>query len=242
MVLQTSNARAIGEWADDADAVISTHMPGQEGTRVLAEILMGITNPSGRLNQSWPRHSEETPLTDTPLHRMKRDAGFSKNGENTVEMSEGIFTGYRWHDRYGVKPMYAFGHGLSYTTFDYKNLNVVEDGDTFTIICDITNTGALAGDEVVQLYLGKGDVPEFVQMAEKQLVGYSRVKNMKPGETRSVTMTIDPEMLCCWNVAEILSEGPDGTLGKWDRVLGERQILVGAASDDIRLVGTICVK
>lgn len=242
VVLQTSNARAIGEWADDADAIISTHMPGQEGTRVLAEILMGITNPSGRLNQSWPRHSEDTPLTDTPLHCMKRDTGFIKNGEKTIEMSEGIFTGYRWHDRYGVKPMYAFGHGLSYTTFDYKNLNVVEDGDTFTIICDITNTGSLVGDEVVQLYLGKGDVPEFVQMAEKQLAGYSRVKNIKPGETRRVKMTIDPEMLCCWNVAEKLSEGPDGTLGKWDRVLGERQIFVGAASDDIRLVATICVK
>lgn len=242
VVLQTSNARAIGEWADDADAIINTYMPGQEGTRVLAEILMGVTNPSGRLNQSWPRCSEDTPLTDTPLHCMRRDTGFVKNGEKTIEMSEGIFTGYRWHDRFGVKPMYAFGHGLSYTTFDYKKLDVVEDEDTFTVICEVTNTGALAGDEVVQLYLGKGDVPEFTQMAEKQLVGYNRVKNMKPGETRRIEMTIEPEMLCCWNVAEKLSAGPDGSLGKWDRVLGERQIFVGAASDDIRLTTTICVK
>lgn len=242
VVLQTSNARAIGEWADEADAIINTCMPGQEGTRVLAEILMGVTNPSGKLSQSWPRRPEDTPLTDTPLHCRKRDAGYMRNGEKTIEMSEGIFTGYRWHDRYGVKPMYAFGHGLSYTTFDYKNLSVEEAGDTFTILCEVTNTGDLAGDEVVQLYLGKGDVPEYTQMAEKQLVGYSRLKNMKPGETRRVSMTIEPEMLCCWNTAERIAGGPDGSLGKWYRITGRRRILVGAASDDIRLETEICVK
>ncbi len=242
VVLQTSNARAIGGWADEVDAIVNTYMPGQEGSRIIAEILLGRTNPSGKLSQTWPRRSEDTPLTDTPDHTLRRCTGYLAEGNDIIEMSEGIFTGYRWNDRYGVEPMYPFGHGLSYTTYEYGNLEIEETGESFTVVLDVTNTGEVAGDEIVQVYLGRADVPEYIQMAEKQLAGYERVKGLAPGETRRVRIPIDGAMLSYWNPAEVLKEREDGTRDKWVRALGTRRVYVGASSRDIRLEGEICVK
>ena len=242
VVLQTSNARAIGDWADSVDAILCTYMPGQEGSRVIAEILTGRTNPTGKLTQTWPRRSEDTPLTDTPDHLLRRCEGYLEDGNEIIEMSEGIFTGYRWNDKYGVAPMYPFGHGLSYTSYEYGNLAIEEAGGTFAVSLDVTNTGDRAGDEIVQVYLGKAEVPEYIQMAEKQLAGYERVKGIAPGETRHVRILIDEAMLSYWNPAEVLRTRADGTKDKWVRALGCRKVYVGASSRDIRLEGEICVK
>ena len=247
VVVQTSNARAIGEWADGADAILTAYLPGQEGAQVVAEILTGRTNPSGKLNQTWPARPEDTPLTDTPAHTNERDFGVPFGEDDTlVRFSEGIFTGYRWYDKYGVKPLFPFGHGLSYTSFDYSDLKTTpvagsEYGDTWEIRCRVTNTGKIAGDEIVQLYLGRADVPEHIQMAEKQLVGYARVKDLRPGETREVSMVIDPKMLCYWDPAMLIQTRADGTKDKWVRARGERAIYVAASSADIRLTGNITV-
>jgi len=249
VIVQSSNARACGAWADQADAIVTAYLPGQEGARVLAQILTGRTNPSGKLSQTWPAHVQDTPLTDTPAHEQERSIGLPlDNGNVMVRMTEGIFTGYRWYDRTGVKPLFAFGHGLSYTTFKYDNLTISpaqpdpDFGATWTVCLHVTNTGSRTGDEVVQLYLGgSDDVPSYIQMADKQLVGYVRLKNLQPGETREASMTIDPKMLCYWDPAMRLQTRSDGTKDKWVRAAGERRLYIGASSADVRLEGTIMV-
>ncbi|MBR1660086.1 MAG: glycoside hydrolase family 3 C-terminal domain-containing protein [Oscillospiraceae bacterium] len=246
VIVQSSNARAIGDWAEQADAIVTAYMPGQEGARVLAEILTGKTNPSGKLNQSWPARPEDTPLTDTPEHDAERNLSVPFGDDTLVRFSEGIFTGYRWHDRSGVKPLFAFGHGLSYTGFAYSDLSIeaaapsADFGPTWTVRCKVSNTGKSAGDEVVQLYLGKAeDVPYHIQMAEKQLVGYVRLRDLAPGETREAAMTIDPKMLCYWDPAMLLQTRSDGTKDKWVRAKGARKLYIGASSADLRLEGVI---
>lgn len=244
VVMQTSNARAIGAWSDAADAILTAYLPGQEGARVLADIMTGAVNPSGKLNQTWPARVEDTPLTDTPAHRTERAVGVPFGDDETlIRMTEGIFTGYRWYDRTGVEPLFPFGHGLSYTRFTYSDLRVTTDGDNrFTVSCSVTNTGERAGDETVQLYLGKAEVPAHIQMAEKQLVGYVRLKDIRPGETREAVMSIDPRMLCYWDPAMLLQTRLDGTKDKWVTAAGERAVLVGASGKDIRLTGSITVE
>lgn len=240
-VIQTSNARAIGGWADRADAILTTYMPGQEGALALAEILVGKTNPSGKLTQTWPRTQQDTPLTDTPRHEQERNLGELHGDVRFIRMTEGIFTGYRYCDRHGIQPLFPFGHGLSYARFDYSDLSVEETGGDplfgtgFAVRCRVTNTGDLPGDEVVQLYLGAADAPEYVQMPVKQLAGYARVENLEPGESRQVVMEIDPRMLCYWDSAMPLMPRGDGTRDKWVRAVGPRRLMIGASSADIRL-------
>ena len=253
-IVQASNAKAIGEWEGAADAILTAYHPGQEGARVVAKILTGRINPTGKLTQSWPAASEDTPITDSPEHLAERGVGIGEGENLRIRMCEGIFNGYRYYDKYGVQPLYAFGHGLSYTTYEYSDLSVEEIqadpekdpaakdfGSTFTVRLKVTNTGKTEGDEIVQVYLGKGAVPEYMQMAEKQLVGYQRVKNIAPGQTKEAVITIDPRMLCSWDPAQSMQTRSDGTKDKWVRVTGARKILVGASSDDIRLRKTVMV-
>ena len=236
VIMQTSNARAIGGWADEADAILTSYLGGQEGAVPVAEILLGETNPSGKLSQTWPAFEEDTPLTDTPAHTIERSSGVPfGEGDTLIRMSEGLFTGYRWYDRYGVKPLFPFGHGLSYTSFAYSDLKVERDGDGLRVSVCITNTGKRMGDEIVQVYLGKVSVPEHIQMPEKQLAAFRRVRDIRPGESREVVMTIDWHMLCYWDPSMLLQTRPDGTKDKWVRAAGRRGVCVGASSSDIRL-------
>ncbi|MBO5503037.1 MAG: glycoside hydrolase family 3 C-terminal domain-containing protein [Lachnospiraceae bacterium] len=259
VIIQTSNARAISEWEPDANAILTAYHPGQEGAGVIAGILAGRINPSGKLSQTWPKRTQDTPITDTPEHFEERGVGTGSYGTGSgvkIRLGEGIFNGYRYYDKAGVEPMYPFGHGLSYTSYEYSGLEIAEtkcgtaeapcpDEDfasTFRVSFDVTNTGDRAGDEIVQLYLGAAEVPAYMQIAEKQLVGYARLKNIAPGETRRAEITIDPRMLCSWDVAGSLKERSDGTKDKWTKVRGERELMVGASSRDIRLRGSIHVK
>ncbi|MCD8365361.1 MAG: glycoside hydrolase family 3 C-terminal domain-containing protein, partial [Clostridiales bacterium] len=239
VVLQTSNARAIGRWADKVDAILCTYMPGQEGSRVIAEILTGKTNPSGKLSQTWPASNDDTPVSDTPEHLNHRQIGAPIGDDRIAEMSEGIFSGYRWYDREGRKPLYEFGYGLSYTTFSYEGLDIRKEGDGYAVSLTVTNTGEVSGDEIVQVYLGATEVPAHIQMARKQLAGYARVKNLAPQESRQVTLFIEERSLCYLNPAMVLQNRPDGTKDKWVRATGQRDVYVGASSRDIRLTGTI---
>ncbi len=242
VVLQTSNARAIGSWAEQTDAILCTYLPGQEGTRVIAGILTGKTNPSGKLSQTWPARSSDTPVSDTAQHLKERQNGRLENDELLVEMSEGIFSGYRWYDREGIEPLYPFGYGLSYTTYAYSDLKIEEDGSGYRVFLSVKNTGPMAGDEIVQVYLGAAEVPAHIQMAEKQLAGYARVKNLAPGESRRIAIPIEERSLCFWNPALPLQVRPDGTKDKWERAAGKRSVFVGASSRDIRLTGEIDVR
>ncbi len=235
VLVQASNAKALGEWEAGANAILTAYHPGQEGARVIAKILTGEINPSGKLSQTWPAATADTPLTDSEEHLRERGTGTGEGDRITIRMSEGIFTGYRYYDREGISPLYPFGHGLSYTTYEYGNPEVREENGTIRVSFTIQNIGTRPGDEIAQVYLGKGKVPVYMQAAEKQLAGFVRVKDIRPGETRNVSMLIDPKMLMSWDPAQTLQERPDGTKDKWVRITGEREILIGASSRDIRL-------
>lgn len=242
VVVQTSNAIACGDWADKANAIVTAYMGGQEVTDVMMQVLLGTVNPSGKLAQTWPVRSTDTPLSDSEAHYRERERGITKNGKTELQLTEGIFFGYRWYDKMGVEPQFAFGHGLSYTTYEYGNFSVKPCGDTFEVSLDVTNIGAVAGDEIVQIYLGKAEVPAYVQIAEKQLAGFIRVKNLAAGETRRVTILVDTRALCYWDIALNLQEREDGTKDKWHRAIGDREIMVGASSRDIRWKTMITVE
>ena len=235
VLVQTSNARALGEWEAQASAILTAYHPGQEGARVIAKILTGGINPSGKLSQTWPFATADTPLTDSPAHLKERGVGTGEEEDIRIRLSEGIFNGYRYNDREGVCPLYPFGHGLSYTAYAYDNLEVKPEDGTYRVSFTVQNTGRRAGDEIAQVYLGRGQVPAYMQMAEKQLIGFARVKNVQPGEIREVSLRIDPKMLMSWDPAQTPVLRENGTKDKWVRVTGEREFMVGASSRDIRL-------
>ncbi|MCR5272102.1 MAG: glycoside hydrolase family 3 C-terminal domain-containing protein [Lachnospiraceae bacterium] len=243
VIVQTSNAIATDKWADKVDAILTAYHTGQEGSRVLAKILSGRVNPSGKLSQTWPKNSYDTPLSDTEEHYNERYGGFEgENGEIMTRLSEGIFFGYRWNDKYGIEPQFAFGHGLSYTEFEYDNISVTKKDKTFDVSLDIINVGQVPGDEIVQVYLGKAEVPNHIQMAEKQLAGFMRVRDLVPGEMRHITIEIDERGLSYWDPCAPMITREDNTKDKWVRAVGRRKVLVGASSRDIRLEADIDVK
>jgi beta-glucosidase len=226
-------------WIDDADGVVEMWLPGQEGGRAVADLLTGKQNFSGKLAQSLPRNDADTLVTDTEEHRIRRHDGYAdENNHLVVDFEEGIFFGYRWYDHEGRTPLFPFGYGLSYTTFELKNADLCTEGG-ITVSVDVTNTGKVPGDEIVQVYLGGCEVPSHVQIADKQLCGFTRVEDLQPGETRRVDISIDPRSLCYWDREAAVSESSWGTKGKWVRTTGSRTLWIGDSSDHLPLSLTI---
>ena len=233
----------MGSWIADTDAVMQLWLPGQEGGRAIADLLTGKRNPSGKLAQSLPAFDGDTLVTDTKEHQITRHDGYGDDKNRlVVEFSEGIFFGYRWYDQTGKKPLYPFGYGLSYTEFSYQDLQVEQQGERITVALTVTNTGSRIGDEIVQVYLGAGQVPEYAQVAKKQLVAYQRVEDIQPQESRRITLELDPRCLMYWDIHAPISESTWGTKGKWLPVQGKRQVLVGNGSTQLLLAGEIEVK
>jgi beta-glucosidase len=141
----------------------------------------------------------------------------------------GIFQGYRWYDQLGYTPLFPFGHGLSYTSFAYANLSVSVAVEGIDVSFDVTNTGALAGDEVAQVYIGAPSAPP-VPVAVKGLAAFERI-SLLPSETKRVTLHIDPRELSYWSVVK----------HDWALLLGNRPVYVGSSSRDIRLTGAITI-
>lgn len=226
---------ALGDVEPMCDAIMNIWTPGQEGGKAVAELLTGAVNPSGKLAITMPKKDTDTLVSDTPEHRTTRYESYVKDGKKLVDFDEGIFFGYRWYDKQGVAPLYAFGHGLSYTSFDYSDLSVSGANVTFTV----TNTGAVPGTEIAQVYLGAGEVPAGVQMAAKALCGFARLENLQPGESRTVTVSIPERSFCYWNASGEPVARADGTKDKWVRTEGKRKVWVGAASDELILEGEV---
>lgn len=226
---------ALGEVAEMSDALLNVWTPGQEGGLAVAELLLGQTNPSGKMAITVPARDADTLVTDSEEHRQRRYLGEMQDGKKVVSFDEGIYTGYRWYDKEGVQPLYAFGHGLSYTTFGYSDLAVNGTEVTFTV----TNTGSVAGSEIAQVYLGAGEAPAGVQIAEKQLCGFARIEDLQPGESRTVTVTIPERSFCYWNTDGELNTRADGTKDKWTKTTGARAVYVGPSSDSLPLQGVL---
>jgi beta-glucosidase len=167
---------------------------GSEGGNALADVLLGNVNPSGKLPWTMPKK-----LDDSPAHATN-----SFPGEETVSYDEGLLVGYRWFDTKQIEPLYPFGYGLSYTTFDIKNVRVdkaeaYSEAETIYITVDIENTGTFVGKEVVQLYISKPD--SEVERAVQELKGFEKVA-VNVGETVPVTIAVPVKELAYYNVVK----------------------------------------
>jgi beta-glucosidase len=206
-------------WVENVPAILHAWYPGQEGGTALAQILFGDYSPSGKLPVSFERRWEDNPT----FHSYYPDQGRSR-----VSYSEGVFVGYRGFDRSATKPLFAFGYGLSYSTFAYSKLSVTPESgnvdEPLSVSFDIKNTGHRAAAEVAELYVG--DSHASVPRPVKELKGFAKV-DLKPGETRRVTVTLDRRAFSFYDV----------TKKDWSAELGDFTILVGDSSDNIQLRG-----
>jgi beta-glucosidase len=216
VVVLYENAGTLMPWTDQVASALVAWYPGQEGGRALASVLFGDVNPSGKLPVTFPMASNQVPANML--------AQFPGTNYHT-SYSERLLVGYRWYDASNVPPRFAFGHGLSYTTFGYSNLTIssVSPAGQVAIGVDVRNSGSRAGAEVAQLYLG---FPAVAGEPPKQLKGFQKVL-LQPGETRRVTFNLDWEDLAYWDVAG----------QAWAVPAGNFQVMAGASSRDIRLTG-----
>jgi beta-glucosidase len=211
VVLETGDPVAM-PWRDKVKAIVQAWYPGQAGGRAIAEVLTGGMNPSGRLPITFPESLEDTPRPELP------GMGTPWGTPTTIAYDEGAEVGYRWFAKTGAKPLYAFGHGLGYTTFEHSDLEV-EGGDTITATFTVTNTGDRAGADVPQLYLtdAAGD-------PRMRLLGFERVE-LEPGASREVTLTVDRRLLGRF----------DGDAGQWRLDGGTYKVALGKAADALDL-------
>lgn len=221
VVLNAGGNVATETWLKNANALLQAWYPGQEGGTAIAEILFGKTNPSGKLPASFEKKWEDNPTYNSY---------YDPDGDKRVSYSEGLFVGYRYYDSKNVDPLFPFGFGLSYTTFDYSNLVITpsETGNpnSVEVSFDVTNSGGVAGAEVAQLYIH--EMAPKVERPEKELKGFSKVF-LNPGETKSVTMKLDSASFSYFKIRK-MAFGYDP---------GSFDILVGASSKDIRLTGSV---
>ena len=216
VVLNTGSA-VLMPWLEGTAAVLQMWYPGQEGAQAAAALLFGDADPGGRLALSFPASEDAHPVAGDPLRYPGVDG--------RQEYSEGLLTGYRWYEATGTRPLFPFGHGLSYGRFGYAEASVRAAGEGLEVEVLLRNTGDRAGREVVQVYLGPSpDLPGHVAQAPKRLAGYARVE-LAPGEERRVVVAVPARALEHWDTAA----------DAWRRGTGERPVHVGASSSDIRL-------
>lgn len=220
VVLNTGQAVAM-PWLKDVRAVLEMWYTGDEGGWAAANLLTGKASPAGRLPFTWPRRLEDGPAND-PAHPEASSRGVAER----TQYAEGIHIGYRWFDREQIDPLFPFGHGLSYTRFEYSRLSVRSAADGgLDVRCTVRNVGARASDEVVQVYLGAPEAPPAgVDFAVRSLADFQRI-TLRPGEANSVRLHIAPDRLRYWSIAD----------SAWHVVSGARTLYVGASSRDLRL-------
>jgi beta-glucosidase len=220
VVLNTGQAVAM-PWLKDVRAVLEMWYTGDEGGWAAANLLTGQASPAGRLPFTWPRRLEDGPAND-PAHPERSSRGVS----DRTHYAEGIHIGYRWFDREQIEPLFPFGHGLSYTRFEYSRLSVSSAADGgLDISCTVRNVGARESDEVVQVYLGAPEAPPAgVDFAVRALADFQRI-TLRPGEAKNVRLHVAPDRLRYWSIAD----------SAWHVVPGARTVYIGASSRDLRL-------
>lgn len=192
-LINSGSAMSVVEMEENADAILDVWMPGTEGPEAIAAILSGEVNPSGKLAQSFPVTYEDSP--SIIMGSEDRDP-VNSWGTNPVFYDEGVFVGYRYFDTFGSDGVaYSFGHGLSYTTFEFSDLKLSSNrfkstDETITATVTVTNTGDVAGREVAQLYIG-ADTYQEEGRPVKELKAYVKTELLQPGESQEITFTID---------------------------------------------------
>ena len=210
-------------WKKQVPAIVQGWFLGSEAGTALASVLVGDTNPSGKLPFTWYEN-----LKQVGAHSFGEEAfpGIWRDGKKEIideEYKEGIYVGYRWTDKQKLKPAFAFGHGLSYTTFKVSNLragNTLTIDGNMTFMVDVTNTGDRQGSDVVQLYIT--DLKCSVDRPVKELKAFQKV-TLKPGETKTVTLKTDKRALSFW----------DEETSDWKAEPGEFMAQVGDSSDKL---------
>jgi beta-glucosidase len=204
-------------WIDQAAAVLQMWLPGEAGPDALAAVLFGARSPGGRLPVSFPRA-----FGDHPAHAPGPDP-------LVCDYAEGLGVGYRGYDAAGAAPLFPFGHGLAYTTFELSELRappIASAGEAVSVAVTITNTGPGAGAEVVQLYVA----PRAPRLARppKELKAFAKL-DLGPGEARAVRLELEPNAFAAW----------DPEAHGWVVDPGDYDLLVGRSAGDIRLTATI---
>jgi beta-glucosidase len=214
VVVLSNGAPVEMPWIHDVPAVLEGYLGGQAGGGALADILTGKVNPSGKLAETFPLKLEHTPAYPY------------RGAATSVEYRESIYVGYRFYDTAEVDVLFPFGHGLSYTTFAYRDLEASQSCDKVNVTLKLKNSGPVMGKEIVQVYVR--DLQSSVFRPDKELKGFTKVE-LEPGEEAEVTVTLD------WRAFAFY----DGDSKDWVVEPGDFEILVGASSQDIRLTATL---
>ena len=208
-------------WIDKVKGLLESYLGGQAGAGAVADILFGEVNPSGKLAETFPKK-----LSHNPSY-----LNFPGEG-NKVEYRKGVFVGYRYYDKKEIEPLFPFGYGLSYTTFEYTDISVdkkeITDKETIEVKVKVKNTGKVKGKEIVQLYVR--DVESKVNRPEKELKGFEKIE-LAPGEEKTVTFKLDKRSFAYYNTE----------IRDWYVESGEFEILVGKSSKEIELKETVKV-
>ena len=230
VVVNISGSAVAMPWADSADAIVQGWYGGTETGNALADVLTGKVNPSGRLPFSVPFKYE-----DGPIKTEAQYPGIKAEGDEfwQTHYSEGVYVGYRWYSTQEIPVQFPFGHGLSYTTFEYSNAKAAKPSmtaaGTLKVSVDVENTGSVDGAEVVQLYIA--DPEASIDRPAKELKGFEKVF-LKAGEKKSVTFEIDAEDLSYF----------DAEKHEWVAESGEFQALLGSSSEDIKAMVSFQLK
>jgi beta-glucosidase len=216
VVLSNGSAVLVSDWEHQARAVVEGWLLGQAGGSALADILLGRVSPSGKLAETIPRRLEDNPAL-----------GNFPGDNQVVRYGEGLLIGYRWYDARKLPVSYPFGHGLSYTDFDYADLRLTGmEAGCVEVSLTLTNTGTRAAADVVQVYVS--DPVSSVFRPTQELRGFAKV-SLEPGESRRVTVELDDRAFAFWHSAR----------GGWVVEGGDFEVRVGSSSRDIRLTGAI---
>jgi len=229
VVLETGTAVTM-PWLDKVAGVVEAWYAGSAGHQALANVLTGEANPTGKLAMTFPKSDQDVPHPVIPPLTLRQERDEMKSGAQaggySVHYDEGAEVGYKWYEAQHKQPLFAFGFGLSYTSYAYSNLSV--DSPAKTVRFTVKNTGGRVGTEIAEVYarLPKGSDETF-----KRLAGWTRV-TLAPGESQTVTVTIDPRVLQTFNEAN----------GSWSLAPGDYEVMVGGSSDKTPLSGSLQVR
>ena len=238
----------VASWQDQIDALVCTWQGGQESGFSVADVLSGKVNPSGKLpmtfqikygdayaDKNFPANVDDKTLGAMFMWGYDKDkAPEERNPEANIDYTnyeEDIYVGYRYFDSFGKNVAYPFGFGLSYTTFSYDNMNVSEAGGVYTVKVDVKNTGSRAGRNVVELFVAAPNSKKL-NKPEKELRNYAKTKNLKPGETETITMQVKTEDLASFNEKA----------SAWKTDAGDYTFMICSSANDIEAKATAKVK
>ncbi len=224
VILNIGGVIETASWKDKVDAILLAWQPGQEGGHSVADVISGKINPSGKLTMTFP-------VNYTDHASAKNFPGIPVDNPKEVTYQEGVYVGYRYFNTFGVKPSYEFGYGKSYTDFEYSNIKISSKSfnSNIDVTIDVKNTGKVAGKEIVELYLSAPK--QSIDKPKSELKAYAKTKDLKPGESQTLTMTLNPKDLASFETGK----------SAWVAEAGNYKISVGASSLDIRLTSEFSV-